>query len=359
MVHLITAPSVSNWFGHFSKQPAAIATLDISDIEVDDPRQTAEQICRRVTQRDGIFLHSCHETLLRDALAAEYLVEQGLGVMGQSVACARLGIDKVLMKQCLEAIGVETVPSAHAASTKAEFERFQSLSGPFVIKRRDGTSASGQTLVRRAARDLAANLYQEVFTPGEEYSVNVWRGSSGVHTLPLVWKGATRLDLVPPYKRLRVCPAPRLSLKQEHRMRDLAATIATALDSRGFLEVEFVVTHEGSPLVMEINPRISGTLRMSAMAAQAQLADFGLWSSTPLGEHLSAGLCAVEVPFMGTPFTTADSRVMATTRITVAASDCMAALGHLRPFAPNIPYAFSELTAALGALREEMPRGAA
>ncbi|MBU1345572.1 MAG: hypothetical protein KKA16_01325 [Alphaproteobacteria bacterium] len=96
----------------------------------------------------------------------------------------------------------------------------------------------------------------------------------------------------------------------------LGRTVAEALDIWGFAEAEFVVTPDGEAYLLEVNPRISGTLRVAAMAASAPIFDHQRF---PGGRDWPASGYACEAPYDGAPFVTAN--VIATSRITCRADD--------------------------------------
>src|SRR6185369_16359938 len=80
------------------------------------------------------------------------------------------------------------------------------------------------------------------------------------------WKGATSRALVPPWRRLRLCPYPPLPAGLEALLRADARALADAIDTAGFVEIEYLVTADGRRVVLEINPRVSGTMRIASLA---------------------------------------------------------------------------------------------
>jgi transketolase len=87
----------------------------------------------------------------------------------------------------------------------------------------------------------------------------------------------------------------------------------------GWLEVEFVVDSRGLPWVLEINPRICGTMRLAAMCAEVAL--FDIPAMRGLDGSLPAVRTGAEVPWHGAPIADPAQRIFATSRITIAARD--------------------------------------
>lgn len=99
-------------------------------------------------------------------------------------------------------------------------------------------------------------------------------------------------------------------------MRELSLIIAVKSGSVGFMEVEFIRLLSGQLTVLEINPRICGTLRISAMASSTPV--FSLATHANQMGHLAATSASAEVPFSGLLPYAPPRGVFATTRITVA-----------------------------------------
>ena len=265
-------------------------------------------------------MHSVHETLLRDVDVARDLHRAGVSVLAQTCRAATLAHDKLAMRDALEAAGLQlpAAPTGRAAQV-------------VVIKRVDGTAGKG---MRRAVwpTALQETEFAEVFVRGWEVSVNLYVPGVAPHavTLPPVFKGATASDLRPPYLRARSCPLPRHLQDLDDTFREAAQEAAAACGATGFCEVEFIVDRStGDMLVLEVNPRVSGTLRVSAMAADCPvLALVGHdWS-----HHIPATRAAVEEPFDGTPFCDLRRGVVATARLTITGATVASARRRLAAY---------------------------
>jgi hypothetical protein len=168
--------------------------------------------------------------------------------------------------------------------------------------------------------ETGGHTYWEEFVPGVEYSVVIYRDSRTTTVFPVVWKGEDRLDLLPPWRRLRTVPSG-LDARTTKSLTETTITIAELFDVWGFMEVEFIVPRTGEPLAIDINPRVCGTMRLVAMATGERIFD---WADFPGDEDcvLPARRYAAEIPFDGVPFMADD--VIATTRLTCSGDDASA-----------------------------------
>jgi predicted ATP-grasp superfamily ATP-dependent carboligase len=111
-------------------------------------------------------------------------------------------------------------------------------------------------------------------------------------------------------------------------LRDITVTIARLLEVWGFCEVEFIVPPGGTPLVIDVNPRICGTMRIVAMATELPI--FDLPEVPNACDGAAATRFAGEIPYEGVPF--ASDTVVATSRLTCAAGCPRDVLGTLSAY---------------------------
>ncbi|SMC88913.1 ATP-grasp domain-containing protein [Lentzea albidocapillata] len=261
-----------------------------------------------------MVIQSSHHTLVRDRRLADELRVLGFDVASQSHASVAIGADKVLMKRFLDRHGFATPRWSSAARWGLGAD-----TGHQVVKARHGTQSENTRLALPGERPSAPDVLHEEYEPGTEYSVIVHRDGDRVITFPPVWKGRTSLDLVPPWRRLRLCPYHRLPEPVATEMHHLSTAIADAADTCGYLEIEYLVTDKGAVTVLELNPRISGTMRIVAMATNVML-----FSSRRLGalpDRVFPVRWAAEVPYGGEHFSAPEDQVFATSRLTVASDD--------------------------------------
>jgi D-alanine-D-alanine ligase-like ATP-grasp enzyme len=259
---------------------------------------------------------SDHESLRADQLLASELRLHGFGISIQSQQAIEIGLDKLKQKIFLEQNFIPT------AKYYSDITKTTCAESGLVKKYRYGTQAEGHTLdISRSGASDEEFFFFENFIDGVEYSVNVYSSSRGNFIFPVVYKGNTQRDLTPPYGRMRIVDPEFQYTQVAKEMKALSAQIAGQLCSNGFLEVEFIVDEWSRPLVLEINPRVSGTLRMSAMADNVPA--FDLFSTSSL-DALSAmdrmPIWAAEVPNRRNLVLPTDySRAIATTRISMCA----------------------------------------
>jgi phosphoribosylaminoimidazole carboxylase (NCAIR synthetase) len=309
-VYLVAPHSLRTWFPYFldeAEDNTVVFTGEEPEVDLD----TVVEALRRRPARTAVA-YSSHETLERDCELVERLRGLGLRAWGQSRTCAALGVDKFRMKSFFDAHSFPSPAWAHAGN----LERLPRRDTPLVVKQRRGTQSVGTRLERRASCRLGADELCEPYHDGIEYSVLVYRDPHGEAVFPPVWKGATSPELVPPWRRLRLCPPPDPAPALERRLRDLARDVAIASDCQGFVEVEYLATGSGEVLVLEINPRIAGTMRIAALASGLPI--FSLPGMPHLRGDLETVRWAGEVPYSGPPFSDAAAAVFATSRLTLA-----------------------------------------
>jgi carbamoylphosphate synthase large subunit len=317
LLHLVSPDSLRSWFAHFVTLGAGDQVRWLGE----DPALTPDvtgQLLAATKGADLIVIHSSHHTLIRDVTLAGTLGAGGSRVMHQSPKAALLGTDKIAMKRIFDESGIPTPPWRHRyrGPTVAEFRRAHD--GPFVVKLRNGTEGRELRLRPSPDPDLSNFEFEEPFVDGVEYSVVIFRAPGRNITFPTIWKGATRRDLLPPYRRLRLCPAPDLSPERDAALRALSLRAAEVMDSDGFTEVELVVSADEEVYVIEVNPRIAGTMRMAALATDTLI--FDLPGMHDVVGDLASGSCSVEMPWLGEPWNDPQQRVYCTSRLTAAAA---------------------------------------
>jgi carbamoylphosphate synthase large subunit len=326
--HFCSAASLTGWIGEFVSGriapswsgPAARHDVEFIPDHLDVARTV--DLVRRFPAADIVVIHPEHRTLLRDAAVSANLAADGMHAFVLSPRAAAFGVDKAATREELVSAGIAVPDGTDDPATTR------------VVKSRAGTQGSGARLVRPGApADPTPEELVERFVHGTEYSVNLFRCSAGTWTFPVVWKGDTRLDLIPPYGRVRMCAPNRTPATLDRDLRAQAVATAEVLDVQGFAEVESVVPIDEGPLVLEVNPRISGTLRMSAMAAVFPFLELyapeRIPSASGLVHHLRAEQAAAERPFSAAPFTDLAAGVIATSRLTLTAESESLALARL------------------------------
>jgi carbamoylphosphate synthase large subunit len=311
-LYLVAPVSLQSWFEHFS----ACTTGDHVVFTGEGPDLGLEGVLPHLARRERVtVVLSSHTTLERDGQLADRLRGYGLPVYAQSRHCGALGTDKFRLKAWFDACGFPS-PQWMRAGGASRLEGSDRL---VVVKHRHGTQSVGTRLTRLADCALSADEFCELYVDGVEYSVLVYRDERGVAVFPPIWKGATSPDLVPPWRRLRLCPYAEITSDLDLRLRDQSRRIALAARCCGFMEVEYLVTDAGDLQVLEINPRVAGTMRIAAMACDVPI--FAMHKLPELRDDVAAVRWAAEVPYSGRPFSDAAGEVFATSRLTMAAAD--------------------------------------
>ncbi len=307
VLHVLSPPSLKSWFPWF-------ADLKPGDrfIELDEGNADAAQrfLADSTTfwPAGTIVIYSGHQSLSRDERLAEALRGSRRGrVIHQSPRAIEAGIDKLLMKEVFATNDIPTEPWLLPGMVVPSDARY-------LIKARNGTQGEGVRFAI-AGEMVPSEGYAERFVDGVEYSVVSYTIDGVTGTLPPVWKGAIRGDLQPPFRRLRTCPCPALPPRTDRIFRALARRLATLLDCEGFVELELVLKYDGSISVLEINPRVSGTMRLAAMACGVAI----FTDRTRMTADLHANGVALEYPYSGPHFSRPDERIFATSRLTIAA----------------------------------------
>jgi carbamoylphosphate synthase large subunit len=324
VLYLISPPSAGEWFRYFAVLTAEDRVQEIGEgPDIDEPAVRRELTAGLATRMRHVVMLSSHDTLLRDVLLAERLRADGIAVMGQSQACARVGYDKFAMKRFFDAHDLGTARWGDAS----EMSSITPGGTPVVVKNRHGTQSAGTRLSTAAHCALRGDEFAEVFVDGVEYSVVVFRDGLGLATFPPVWKGRTSPDLVPPWRRLRLCPDPGIDATLDRRLRAVAAKVVVLADGVGHSEVELVVDDVGDIHLLEINPRVSGTMRISAMATCIPI--FSMHRLPEARGTLAAVRSAAEAPYSGPVICDPDRDMFATSRLTVAAGTHALAIAKL------------------------------
>jgi hypothetical protein len=264
-----------------------------------------------------VILYSSHSTLRRDCDLGALLRAAGHDVFCQTHYCAELGYDKVVMKQFFDDHAFPT-PRWGIGSVPRGMSNLTCEDSRIVIKNRHGTQSKDMRLLSNGPAP-STEEFCELFVEGVEYSVLAFGDSSRHVIFPPVWKGPSTSELTPPWLRMRLCPNPYLAPDIEDQLRSMTLAIARAARGWGFIEAEYIVSGMNEIWVLEINPRISGTMRISAMATGVPI--FSIHANESLSGNVVATQCAMEVPYEGGPLTCPELDVFATSRLTVSAQD--------------------------------------
>lgn len=280
---------------------------------------------------DVIRIHSGHDSLTRDLQLAKDLRKRGNLVYAQSATAVAAGLDKAFARTVMQnAVVPLTAWGLHHTPD----------SDNVLVKARNSTQ-SRSIRWGQADSPLEPDTYWEQWIDGIEYSVNGYREHGTVTMFPIVAKGRTSSDLQPPWRKLRWVKAGD-PFEGADAMYQSARTIAAAMGIWGFFEVEFVLGNDVR--VIEVNPRISGTLRLSAMAADIKIFGTGVLAAGP--RILQPVLSGLELPFEGEHIV--ESGLIATSRLTCVRSSMTDVLREVSVRAPSYAKTLHEFDRGCG-----------
>ncbi|PIT00780.1 hypothetical protein TSA1_08340 [Bradyrhizobium nitroreducens] len=218
-------------------------------------------------QFDGIIFVSHHLTTQRDAEIAP----RWRNSIAQSLSAASLAFDKRKMASIAEGVsGVEPLPEFDAHEAQMWIRR---RPGRAIIAKKIGETEGRGIAVFESEEGLGAFVESEYdtsyilqpFVIGHELSVNVVGAGGRAHFYPTVYKGVNARPLVHAAARRRVCPGHRFANVDVGRIERVSRDIVDAIDGKCLVEIEYIDTGEDLFLV-EINPRLAASLRMSMAA---------------------------------------------------------------------------------------------
>ncbi len=220
--------------------------------------------------------------LLLDLLGKPYV---GSGPLASAIA-----MDKLETHRRLEARGIP-VPGWLAwepgqGGLEAFVARVQAELGlPAVVKPRGAGSSVGLHLVRkpreltRAVEEVGhgfGGVLVEEYVPGRELTCGLLEGEEGVEALPVLELrplGKELFDWEAKYTPGRcefICPAD-LEPELGARIQELSRRVFSAIGCRDLARVDFRLTPEGEPYVLEVNT-LPGMTEMSTLPRMARAA---------------------------------------------------------------------------------------
>ena len=226
---------------------------------------------------EAVFV-ALHGRFGEDGEVQRFLVEQGVPFTGSDAESSRVSFDKVLTRERLAENGIP-IPRGEVLKVSA----FRSISFPLVVKPpREGSSVGCHLVAEEkewfaafadAARFSGSALVEE-YIEGRELTV----GIVGDQVLPVVEikPAAEWYDFEAKYvtgDTEYVVPA-ELEPKMVERLQSIALETFRCLGAEGFGRVDFRLSPEGEPYVLELNA-IPGFTATSLLPKAAQAAGIG------------------------------------------------------------------------------------
>lgn len=221
--------------------------------------------------RRPIILLSHHDTLLRDA----ELARGRANILAQPASVARLAHDKRAMADVAGRVD-GLLPIPHLTLAEA-LDHLASPGASWIVAKPVGSTEGRELRVVGSPdelRRLSPTIGRDDFVlqpalEGHEYSVNLIVDDRFCHVYAPVSKGSNLPFGVHPAKRPRTFPA-RTTRSTSARLMAAAAGYALAVGARGLVEVELLES-DGDLYLVEFNPRLSATLRMSILGSAENL----------------------------------------------------------------------------------------
>jgi carbamoyl-phosphate synthase large subunit len=142
----------------------------------------------------------------------------------------------------------------------------------FLTEKPEPIELSLEQLLSILRRGSWPELIVQEYLPGEEYSVDVFRGNSGAIAIP-------RLR-----KKMRGGITFHAVVEMNEKMQEFSLKLAESLDLRFCFGFQFKLSDEGIPKILECNPRVQGTMVTSVFAGYNVI----WWSiKEVLGEEVS------------------------------------------------------------------------
>jgi carbamoyl-phosphate synthase large subunit len=189
------------------------------------------------------------------AYARETFRAAGIDLLLAPAAALDIILDKLLLAE--HCAGVVRVPSTELFGPSVDPA---SWTYPVVVKPREGSGSRGVVIVgsaaelaERAALDRSASLIVQEFLPGEEYSVDVLADAEG------------RVIASVPRLRARVDSGVSVGGRTVHdpEVEWFGRAVAKATGVTFVANVQCKRDQGGSPALLEVNPRMPGTLGLT------------------------------------------------------------------------------------------------
>lgn len=217
-----------------------------------DPRFVPHvlELCRRHTI--DVLVPTVDSELLGVAKARDAFASAGVHLLlapeQTLVAC----LDKLTLLQACDG----TVPVGRYGVLDDAFVEAD-WTFPFIVKPRGGSGSRDVELVSSSAQlsrlSRAGDLLVQEYLPGDEYSVDVLAAGDG------------RIIAAVPRVRLKVDSGIAVTAATLHdaTLEDFARRVALRIGLRYTANIQFRRDHQGTPTLLEVNPRFPGTMPLT------------------------------------------------------------------------------------------------
>ena len=226
---------------------------------------------------EAVFV-ALHGEFGEDGGVQRRLADLGVPFTGSGAESSRISFDKVLTRACLERNGVP-VPAGEVIEVAGD----RSLAVPVVVKPpREGSSVGCHLVFEEAdwaaafadSASYSADVLVETYIPGRELTVGVVDGE----VLPVVeiQPKAAWYDFEAKYRSgdtAYICPAV-LEAGLTERLQSIALKTFACLGAQDFGRVDFRLSPENEPYVLELNA-VPGFTATSLLPKAAEVAGVG------------------------------------------------------------------------------------
>ncbi|MCH2109279.1 MAG: ATP-grasp domain-containing protein [Polyangiaceae bacterium] len=152
-----------------------------------------------------------------------------------------------------------TVPCPETIVTNRDAERW-SARFPRIVKPRRGSGSRGihyiESLQAYQSLDVGEECIMQEYLPGEEYSIDVFVSHDAAQSIAV------------PRRRAKVDSGVAVTCETIHStpLQRFALLVAQRIELSGIANVQVRLDHEGRPKLLEVNPRVAGTMILSVEA---------------------------------------------------------------------------------------------
>jgi carbamoyl-phosphate synthase large subunit len=270
-VHLIAA-DMDPWAAGLYLVPPEARTLIPAGL---DPQFAGVALARCIEMSVDVLIPTVDAELRPLGLARADFSWAGVELLLAPDRALDVCLDKLALAQCCA--GQVPVPRTERYDQAGDLE---SWTYPVIVKPRTGSGSRDISVVESsqalARLDASADFIVQEYLPGEEYSVDVLADVTG-HVVASVPRVRERVDS-------GVSVAGRTLHDSE--LERLGAAVATATGLTYIANVQFRRDAAGRPALLEVNPRVPGTLPLTvASGVDMPLMALNSLRGRPLPDH--------------------------------------------------------------------------
>ena len=242
----------------------------------DDPELVDRLLAECARHRVEVLWPTVDTELLPVAAAADRFAGIGVRVLAAPLPALDTCLDKwQLVQRCRDVV---RVPATAVLTADTDLSRWPA---PYVLKPRRGAGGRGVRVVARAEDTVGvprdgSYLVQE-YLPGEEFSIDVLSRPDGTVAAAV------------PRRRDKVDSGIAVAGRtvRDPGLEAFGAAVATAVGLTGVANVQARRDAAGRPALLEVNPRLPGTMPLTVAAG----VDMPAWALLALlGDTIPAGL---------------------------------------------------------------------